>query len=136
MIPTDVKANKNNNELFQKKKPNRGRVEDILFLNIYRLFYFFTLLLEIPEKTKLLPWKFHRFLLHPLEIPRPKTKNPGNSTLFFLVHTRKFHILNPPPPPTSIPPLFGFFWNSPINKRSGGSILQFLVRRTASKVEI
>ena len=135
MIPTDVKANKNNNELFQKKKPNRGRVEDILFLNIYRLFYFFTLLLEIPEKTKLLPWKFHRFLLHPLEIPRPKTKNPGNSTLFFLVHTRKFHILNPPPP-TSIPPLFGFFWNSPINKRSGGSILQFLVRRTASKVEI
>ena len=41
MIPTDVKANKNNNELFQKKKPNRGRVEDILFFKYIQTFLFF-----------------------------------------------------------------------------------------------
>ena len=50
----------------------------------------------------------------PLEIPRPKTKTLGNSTLFLinpwkfhkLFYPWKFHILTPP--------CFFFFWNSPI----------------------
>ena len=40
-------------------------------------FRFFTLLLEIPDK------KAPPMVLDPLEIPRPKTKTPGNSMLFF-----------------------------------------------------
>ena len=40
-----------------------------------------------PEKTKLNPWIFHKIVLDPLEIPRPKLKTPGNSTAhyFFFV---------------------------------------------------
>ena len=32
--------------------------------------------LEILDKTKLHPWKLHKVVLHPLEIPEPKPKNP------------------------------------------------------------
>ena len=46
--------------------------------------HFFTLPLEILDKTELNPWIFHKILLDLLEIPRLKTKTPGNSTLFFL----------------------------------------------------
>ena len=109
--------------LFQKKSKQGGGVEDILFWKKNPgIFHFYILPLEIPDKTKLNPWKFHKIVLVPLEIPRPKTKTPGNSTLFFLVtlgnstsfllinpwkfhmlflwYPWKFHILNP---------LFGFF---------------------------
>ena len=55
--------------------------------------HFFTLPLEISDKTKFNPWIFQKIVLDPLEIPRPKTKTPGNSTLIFLVHTWKFHIV-------------------------------------------
>ena len=41
-----------------------------------KCFIFFTLPLEIPDKTKLHPWKFRKIVLHPLEIPRSKTKTP------------------------------------------------------------
>ena len=54
---------------------------------------FLTLHLEIPDKTKLNPWIFHKIVLDPLDIPKPKTKTPGNSTLFFLGHAWKFHFL-------------------------------------------
>ena len=54
---------------------------------------FFSLPLEIPDRTKLSPWIFHKIVLDPSEIPRPKTKIPGNSTLFFLGHTWKFHFV-------------------------------------------
>ena len=57
------------------------------------IFHFFTLPLEIPDKTKLTPWIFHKIVLDLLEIPRPKTKTLGNSTLFFLGHSWKFHML-------------------------------------------
>ena len=54
-------------------------------------FIFFTLPLEIPNKTKLnLLAIFHKIVLDPLEIPRPKanpwkfhTHSPGNSTCCF-----------------------------------------------------
>ena len=84
---------------------------------------FFTLPLEIPDKTKLHPWKFHKFLLA-TSIGNSKTKNQnpwleiphyfflvtlGNSTLFLINpwkfymlflwqldwYSWKFHILNP-----------------------------------------
>ena len=42
---------------------------------------------------KLHHWKFHKIVLDPLEIPRSKTKTPGNFTLFFLGHPWKFHFV-------------------------------------------
>ena len=92
------------------------------------IFHFITLPLEIPNKTKLHPWKFHKIMLHPLEITRPKTNTwrklqivfsflvtPGNFTSF-LINPWKFHMLflltrgNSIP---STPPCLVFFWNSP-----------------------
>ena len=73
------------NELFQKKT-NRG-LEDMLD------FMFFTLPLEIPDKTKLLPQKLHKIVLHHGEIQRPKTKITGNCRQFFLDHPWKFHVV-------------------------------------------
>ena len=56
-------------------------------------FIFLTLPLEIPDKTKLNPWIFHKIVLDPLEIPRPKSKTPGNSTLVFFGHPWKLHFI-------------------------------------------
>ena len=56
-------------------------------------YFIFTFPLEIPDKTKLHPWQFHKIVLDPLEIPRLKTKTPRNST-FFLGHRWKFHFAN------------------------------------------
>ena len=70
------------------------------------IFHFFTLPLEIPDKAKLNPWKFHIIFslfthkFHPL---RFLLTPAGNSTdMVFLWYPWKFHILNPPP-------LFWFF---------------------------
>ena len=54
---------------------------------------FFILPLEIPDKTKFSHWILHQIVLDSLEIPRPKTNTPGNSTLFFLGHSWKFHFV-------------------------------------------
>ena len=85
----------------EKEKKNRGKgwggvgggVEDILFRKLPGIFHFFTLPLEIPDRTKLHPWKSHKIVLDPLKIPRPKTKTPVNSTLFFLGHLWKLHFV-------------------------------------------
>ena len=100
---------------FRKKSKQRG-VEDILFWIPLDIFIFLLYPLEIPDKTKLNPWVFHKIVLHPLETWRSKAKIPGYSTLFFLVipgnsslflinpwklhmlllwYPWKFHILNP-----------------------------------------
>ena len=95
--------------LFQKKKQGEGgghrrrgvADESILFLTplLSGIFHFFTLPLEILEKTKLHPWKFHKILLDPLEVLRPKPKTSGNSTLHYFLVTLgnstlfKFHLL-------------------------------------------
>ena len=102
--------------LFQKKKQGELR---IYFSENHPgiSFFFFTLLLRIPDKTKLNPLMFHKILLDPLEIPRPKAKTweilnyfflvtLGNSTSFlikpwkfhmlFLWYSWKFHIMGPP----------------------------------------
>ena len=77
---------KQTSEWFQKKSRKGGVGLRIYFCeNSPGIFHFFTLPLEIPDKTKLNPWIFHKIVLDPLEIPRPKTKTHGNSTLFFLV---------------------------------------------------
>ena len=87
--------------LFQKKSKQGG------WVYTFGIFYFFTLPLEISDKTKLSPYIFHRIVLDPLEVPRPKTKQtPGISTLFFpghpleipfcfycLINPWKFHML-------------------------------------------
>ena len=44
------------------------------------LFRFFTLPPEIPDKTRFHPKDFHKIVLAPLEISRPKVKTLGNST--------------------------------------------------------
>ena len=89
--------------LFQKKNQTGG-VEDILEPPL-RIFHFFTLPLEILDKTKLHPleiqqicvrshgnsktknqdpWKFHIiFSWSPLEIPFCVLLAPGNSTCYF-----------------------------------------------------
>ena len=113
---------------YSRKKTNRGGW-GYTFLKIpLEVFIFFTWLLKFPDK-KLNPWIFHKIVLNPWEIPRPKAKTPGNSTLFFLGHPRKFHFVfnwpleiphaislipleipYPQPSPPPIPsPLFGFF---------------------------
>ena len=81
---------------YSRKKPNIGHWR-------HGIFHFFTLPLEIPDKTKLHPWKFHKIVLDPLEIPRLKSKTPGKFTLFYLGH----------PIPHPQPPCLFVFWNSP-----------------------
>ena len=90
--PTDIR-------LFRKKNQT-GRVEDILFWESPGISLFFSLPLEIPDKTKLNPWKFHKIASYPLEIPRTKAKTPGNFIFYLLWYPLKFHFLNltlPPP---------------------------------------
>ena len=82
---------------YSRKKPNIGNWR-------HGIFHFFTLPLEIPDKTKLHPWKFHKIVLDPSEIPRLKSKTPGKFTLFYL----GYPIPHPQPPPC----LF-FFRNNP-----------------------
>ena len=64
--------------LFQKKIQTEAA--DIPFFG-KKLCRFVTLSLEIPEKSKLHPWTFHRIVSHHLEILKPETKIPGSSTI-------------------------------------------------------
>ena len=64
-------------------KNQTGGAEDKLFWKPTGIF--FTLPLEIPDETKLHPWKFYKMALDLLEIPSPIQEipwTPGNSTLF------------------------------------------------------
>ena len=45
------------------------------------------------DKAKLHPRKFRKIVLDLLEIPRPKTKSHGSSTLFFPRNPWKFHFV-------------------------------------------
>lgn len=70
--------------------------DDILFLKNSSNFQVSKFLilgfaLEILEKTMLDPSKSHKIVLKPIELPRPKTKTPGNSGLFFPDNPWKFH---------------------------------------------
>ena len=96
------------------EKSKQKRVEDILFWKKKRgIFRFVILPLEIPDKKKLYPWKFHKIVLQgswkiqkprPMETPHGFFITPGNSTSFstdpsnfrviFLQDPQKFHVLN------------------------------------------
>ena len=75
---------------YYRKKKQTGELRTYFFENLPEIFHIFTLFLEIPDKTKLNPWKFQKIVLDPLETLRPKTKTPGNSTLFLLGRPCKF----------------------------------------------
>ena len=65
-----------------RKYPNREGVEDT-FLNPPWNFLFSYFTPGNSRQNKMLyPWIFHK-IVKSLEIPRPKTKTPVNSTLFF-----------------------------------------------------
>ena len=67
-----------------RKKFRQGWLKhSYFFQKIPGIFRFVTLSLEILEKTKLHLRKFHKVVLEPLGIPRPKSKSHGNSTLLF-----------------------------------------------------
>ena len=67
------------NKQTNKQGGEREGVEDIFWKNPWN-FSFFTLFLEIQDKfvfkVKLNPWKFHKIVSDPSEIPRPKSKTP------------------------------------------------------------
>ena len=78
------------NGLFQKKLKQGSW--GYTFLKPLELFILFTLPLEIPDKTKLNPWTFHKIVLDPLEIPHYfSLVTLGNSTSF-LINPWKFHM--------------------------------------------
>ena len=95
-------VNKPQNGLFQKKF-KQGRLRIYFCENCPAIFHFFTLSLEIPDKTKLNHWIFHKIVLDPLKIPGPKTRPMEIPHYFFLVTLRnstsflinpqKFHLL-------------------------------------------
>ena len=60
--------------LFQEKKQT-GWVKDILFWKRPGIFHFYTFSLEIPDKAKLHPWKFHEIVLELSFLGNLKTKN-------------------------------------------------------------
>ena len=59
--------------LFQEKKKEGLRT--YIFENPPGTFCFFTLPLEIPDKKELHPWRFHRVVLHPLEMGYTRKTN-------------------------------------------------------------
>ena len=66
---------------YSRKENSRG-LRTYFFEEPLEFFNFFTLPLEIPDKTKLHLWKFHNIALDSLGIPRPNHQNP-----------LKFHII-------------------------------------------
>ena len=101
MLPRDV--NKSQNGLFQKKM-KQGGLKVYFCENSPGIFHFFTLPLEILDKTKLNPWiffivldplawKFHDQKQRSMEIPHYFFLfTLGNSTSF-LMNSKKFHAL-------------------------------------------
>ena len=75
---------------------------------------FFTLSLEIPDKTKLNPWIFHKIVLDPLRRnSRVKNKDSWKFQIIFswspLEIPRAFSLIGTPGNSISSTPLFGFF---------------------------
>ena len=85
----------------EKNKLREGEgVEDIPFCNPLDLLSFFTLSLEIPEKTSFYPQELHKIALHPSEIWRPNTKSLEIPHEFFLIapgNSTCPHLSLPPP---------------------------------------
>ena len=58
------------------EKIQTGGLRIYFFEKPLGIFNFFTLPLKICDKTKFNPWIFHKIVLEPLKIPRPKAKTP------------------------------------------------------------
>ena len=97
--------------LFQNKSKQvggRGGVRIHFFEKPLLEFFIFLLYPGNSRQNHAQPWIVHKIVLHPLDIPRPKTKTPlavwkfhitfswfshiGNSTSF-LINSWKFHVL-------------------------------------------
>ena len=78
---------------YSRKKPNRGGWGHT-FLKLLWNFEFFNFTPGNSRPNKVSPLENPQIMLDPLEISRPETKTPGNSTLFFLGQPRKFHVFN------------------------------------------
>ena len=76
----------------RKSKPTGGWRAHF-FEKPLEFFISFTLPLEIPDKTKLHPWKFHKIALDHLEIPRPNHQDPWKFYIIFFGHPCKFLLL-------------------------------------------
>ena len=103
--------NISNRGLFQKN-PN-GRWGYTFLKRSPGNFRFVTLSKEIPGRMRFYHWKFCKFVWHPLEIPKSKTKTHGNSTLVFLEHPWKFHLFLLTPRISTF-----LFFNTPRNSMS------------------
>ena len=76
---------------YSRKNPNRGGLGYTFLKSPPGNFTFVTLSQEIPEKKSFYRWKFCKFVWHPLEIPKSKTKTHENSALVFLENPWNFH---------------------------------------------
>ena len=106
---------------YSRKNPRKGWVDEIYtYLKKPLEFIYLSL---YSYKSSFHPWKFHKFVLHPLEILRPNLQDqwkirdfflitPTKSTCFlidsgisacFFQYPLKFHVLNSP--------YLFFFWN-------------------------
>ena len=88
------------------------------FLKPPGIFRFVTLTLKISKQKSTYPWKFCKFLWHPLEVSRSKIKTHGNSRFF---HERTWKN-----PGISLCSFF-FFWNSPIYVSSSQNLIACIV---------
>ena len=111
---------------YSRKNPKKGWVDDICtFLKKPLEFLYMSL---YPYKTSFHPWKFHKFVLHSLEIPRPMEnphdfflitprKSPLKISACFFKYPLKFHVLSSP--------YLVFFWNR--GEIKGGWIRKYQV---------
>ena len=76
-----------------EKKHKKGGLRTYFFEKHPGIFRFFTLPLGILDKKELHPWTFCEVVWHPLEILRPKSKTPRNSTWYFLGHPLEFRLI-------------------------------------------
>ena len=84
-----------------EKSKQGGGVDYMPFWKTPGIFLFFFLTSWNSWQNKAQPWIFYKTELNPLEIPRPKTKAPGNSTLSSLGHPWKFHVVKKEPLPNT-----------------------------------
>ena len=77
---------------YSRKNPNGAGGVRIYFFENLEFFIFLLYSWKFQTKQSSNPGIFHKIVLDPLKIPRPKTKTPGNSTSV-LINTWKFHML-------------------------------------------
>ena len=77
----------------RKKSIREEGLRTCFFENPPRMFRFFILPLETPDKTKLHPKKLHKNCATSHRNYEAKTKTAGSSTRLFLDHPQKFYVV-------------------------------------------